>query len=72
MKTAARCRLDDGGLPGALDYPGERRHALPALVKRTLLDDAAESLRRQRLYTAQLRLQLPLLALQYKYEVSTT
>ena len=38
----------------------------PALVKRTLLDDAAESLRRQRLYTAQLRLQLPLLALQYK------
>jgi len=38
----------------------------PALVKRTLLDDPAESLRRQKLYSAQLRLQLPLLALQYK------
>jgi hypothetical protein len=38
----------------------------PALVKRTLLDDPAESTRRQHLYTAQLRLQLPLLALHYK------
>ena len=42
---------------------GER---YPAQVKRTLLDDSAESLRRQNLYSAQLRLQLPLLALQYK------
>lgn len=38
----------------------------PALVKRILLDDPAESLRRQKLYSNQLRLQLPLLALQYK------
>ncbi|ASV35757.1 hypothetical protein CI807_06045 [Pseudomonas sp. NS1(2017)] len=38
----------------------------PALVKRTLLGDSAESLRRQKLYSAQLRLQLPLLALQYR------
>lgn len=38
----------------------------PELVKRTLLDNPTESLRRQMLYTTQLRLQLPLLALQYK------
>ena len=38
----------------------------PALIKRTLLDDPEQSLRRQKLYVAQLRLQLPLLALQYK------
>lgn len=40
--------------------------AYPALIKRTLLDDATESTRRQQLYTAHLRVQLPLLALQYK------
>lgn len=38
----------------------------PKLVKTTLLDDPAQSLLRQTLYTDQLRLQLPLLALQYK------
>jgi hypothetical protein len=38
----------------------------PALIKRTLLDDAEESLRRQQLFTRQLRVQLPLLALQNK------
>lgn len=38
----------------------------PALVKRTLLDDPGESLRRQALYTRQLQTQLPLLALQCK------
>jgi hypothetical protein len=38
----------------------------PALIKRTLLDKPTESLRRQTLYANQLRLQLPLLALQYK------
>lgn len=38
----------------------------PKLVKTTLLDDPAQSLRRQTLYIDQLRLQLPLLALQYK------
>lgn len=38
----------------------------PALIKQTLLDDPTESVRRQTLYTEQLRLQLPLLALQYK------
>ncbi|MGY2252160.1 dermonecrotic toxin domain-containing protein [Pseudomonas reactans] len=38
----------------------------PALVKRTLLDNPTESSRRQTLYTNQLRVQLPLLALQYK------
>lgn len=44
---------------------GER---YPALVKRTLLDDPVESLRRQQLYIAHLRLQLPLLALQCKVQ----
>jgi hypothetical protein len=38
----------------------------PALIKRTLLDDPAQSQRRQELYTSQLRIQLPLLALQNK------
>ncbi|WP_395609940.1 hypothetical protein [Pseudomonas sp. B22129] len=38
----------------------------PALVKKTLLDDALESARRQLLYTKHLRIQLPLLALQCK------
>lgn len=38
----------------------------PALIKSKLLEDPAQSLRRQKLYTEQLRLQLPLLALQYK------
>ncbi|WP_439854203.1 dermonecrotic toxin domain-containing protein [Pseudomonas yamanorum] len=38
----------------------------PALVKRVLLDDPVQAGRRQTLYIAQLRLQLPLLALQLK------
>jgi len=38
----------------------------PALVKAKLLDDPQESLRRQQLYGQHLRIQLPLLALQYK------
>lgn len=38
----------------------------PALIKRTLLDDAVQSKARQVLYTAHLRVQLPLLALQLK------
>ncbi|NWC96192.1 MULTISPECIES: dermonecrotic toxin domain-containing protein [unclassified Pseudomonas] len=38
----------------------------PRLVKATLLDNPVQSLLRQTLYTDQLRLQLPLLALQYK------
>ncbi len=38
----------------------------PALIKRTLLDDPQQTTRRQKLYIDQLRVQLPLLALQYK------
>ncbi|PMY59863.1 dermonecrotic toxin domain-containing protein, partial [Pseudomonas sp. MPR-R3A] len=38
----------------------------PALIKRKLLDDPAETLRRQTLYTRHLRIQLPLQALQQK------
>ncbi|OIN47830.1 hypothetical protein BLL37_10985 [Pseudomonas azotoformans] len=38
----------------------------PALIQRTLLDDQVESWRREKLYTSQLRIQLPMLALQYK------
>ncbi|WP_223480103.1 MULTISPECIES: dermonecrotic toxin domain-containing protein [unclassified Pseudomonas] len=38
----------------------------PALIKRKLLDDSRESLRRQTLYTRHLRTQLPLQALQHK------
>lgn len=40
----------------------------PALIKRTLLDDPAESKSRQTLYTSHLRVQLPLLALQWKIQ----
>lgn len=40
--------------------------AYPALIKQKLLDDPQESARRQQLYTQHLRVQLPLLALQYK------
>ncbi|MFL1499701.1 hypothetical protein ACI77N_00620 [Pseudomonas sp. S191] len=40
--------------------------AYPALIHRKLIDDAAESARRKILYTQHLRIQLPLLALQYK------
>lgn len=38
----------------------------PALVKTKLLDDATQSTRRQSLFSSHLRIQLPLLALQYK------
>ncbi|WP_260958430.1 dermonecrotic toxin domain-containing protein [Pseudomonas citri] len=38
----------------------------PELVKSKLLDDQAESVRRQELYTSQLRIQLPMLALENK------
>jgi hypothetical protein len=38
----------------------------PALIKRKLLDDSRETLRRQALYTRHLRTQLPLQALQHK------
>jgi hypothetical protein len=38
----------------------------PTLIKSTLLDDPVESLRRQNLFTRQLRTELPLLALQQK------
>lgn len=38
----------------------------PDLIKRKLLDDPTESSRRERLYTTQLRLQLPMLALESK------
>ncbi|WP_308701615.1 dermonecrotic toxin domain-containing protein [Pseudomonas poae] len=38
----------------------------PALIKRTLLDDTRESLRRQNLFASHLRIQLPLIALQCK------
>ncbi|WP_411390995.1 dermonecrotic toxin domain-containing protein [Pseudomonas sp. MPB23] len=38
----------------------------PALIKRTLLEDAVQSKARQTLYTTHLRVQLPLLALQLK------
>ncbi|SCX63051.1 hypothetical protein SAMN03159507_02630 [Pseudomonas sp. NFACC32-1] len=38
----------------------------PELVKRKLLDDPQESSRRQNLYTSQLRVQLPMLALESK------
>lgn len=38
----------------------------PALIKQKLLDDPTESSRRQGLYIEHLRIQLPLLALQYK------
>ncbi|MBT2338646.1 MULTISPECIES: dermonecrotic toxin domain-containing protein [Pseudomonas] len=38
----------------------------PELIKRKLLDDLAESSRREQLYTDQLRIQLPMLALELK------
>ncbi|MCJ8205757.1 DUF6543 domain-containing protein [Pseudomonas sp. RGM2987] len=38
----------------------------PELIRRTLLDDPAESSRRAKLYTTQLRIQLPMLALECK------
>ncbi|AEV65811.1 dermonecrotic toxin domain-containing protein [Pseudomonas ogarae] len=38
----------------------------PDLIKRKLLNDPAESLRRENLYTSQLRIQLPMLALEGK------
>jgi len=38
----------------------------PELVKHKLLDDPAESSRREKLYTSQLRIQLPMLALECK------
>ncbi|MGX1172064.1 dermonecrotic toxin domain-containing protein [Pseudomonas sp. R151218B TE3479] len=38
----------------------------PELIKHKLLDDPAESSRREKLYTAQLRIQLPMLALECK------
>ena len=40
----------------------------PALIKQLLLDDATRSKQRQTLYTAHLRIQLPLLALQFKIQ----
>lgn len=40
----------------------------PELIKRKLLDDPAESSRRETLYSAQLRIQLPLLALEGKLQ----
>ena len=40
----------------------------PALIKQVLLDDAPRSKQRQTLYTAHLRIQLPLLALQFKLQ----
>ena len=40
----------------------------PALIKQKLLDDPAESTRREKLYTSHLRVQLPLLALQMKIQ----
>lgn len=38
----------------------------PELVKKKLIDDPAESVRRENLYTSQLRIQLPMLALENK------
>ena len=38
----------------------------PQLIKNKLLDDPAESTRREKLYTSQLRIQLPMLALECK------
>lgn len=40
----------------------------PALIKRTLLDDPTQSRNRQALYASHLRVQLPLLALQWKIQ----
>lgn len=40
----------------------------PALIKKTLLDDPTQSISRQALYTSHLRVQLPLLALQWKIQ----
>ncbi|AUZ48901.1 hypothetical protein [Pseudomonas orientalis] len=40
--------------------------AYPTLIRSKLMDDAAESARRKNLYTQHLRIQLPMLALQYK------
>lgn len=40
----------------------------PALIKRTLLDDPTQSQARQSLYASHLRVQLPLLALQWKIQ----
>ena len=40
--------------------------AYPALIRSKLIDDTTESTRRKALYTQHLRIQLPLLALQYK------
>ncbi|WP_460132752.1 hypothetical protein [Pseudomonas sp. S1_E04] len=68
-------RQENGGTPPAwltVDYVENLVKQVdigkhyPALVQRTLLDDAHESERRQGLFTSHLRIQLPLLALQYK------
>ncbi|MDQ0978130.1 dermonecrotic toxin domain-containing protein [Pseudomonas synxantha] len=40
----------------------------PALIKRTLLEDPVQSQARQQLYTSHLRVQLPMLALQWKIQ----
>ena len=40
----------------------------PALIKRTLLEDPEQSQARQQLYTSHLRVQLPMLALQWKIQ----
>lgn len=40
--------------------------AYPALIREKLLDNPQESARRQQLYCQHLRIQLPLMALQYK------
>jgi len=65
---------DDTPAPGWLtvEYVGnlitqvDIGRVYPELIKQTLLDDPAESSRREQLYTSQLRIQLPMLALEYK------
>ncbi|WP_103307968.1 MULTISPECIES: dermonecrotic toxin domain-containing protein [unclassified Pseudomonas] len=65
---------DDTELPGwmTVEYienlitQADIGRVYPELIQRTLLDDPTESSRREQLYTSQLRIQLPMLALERK------
>ncbi|SFB30460.1 hypothetical protein SAMN03159488_02912 [Pseudomonas sp. NFIX10] len=66
--------VDDTELPGwmtveyveSLITQVDIGRVYPELIKQKLLDDPAESRRREKLYTSQLRIQLPMLALECK------
>ncbi|WVV48041.1 DUF6543 domain-containing protein [Pseudomonas sp. NA13] len=58
--------MDDYRLRRKLITQVDIGRVYPELIKRRLLDDPAESARRETLYISQLRIQLPLLALEGK------